>query len=262
MHNYHWHLRAIMLILCTWQQLIGIGTLSKNCCIVFCNQLRLPGKNIGTLSPFPCFDTDPFNIELINLSNNVIETIPARTFKDFPNVTNLDLSYNLICSLSFDAFIGLKNLVILNLSGNNLRKIVSYQFTLLRSLKALAIMVNKITRIESNAFAQLENLSVLTLERNLLPAIESDNFKHLTSLTSLLLAENKITYLGDKAFSNNPYLQIIDLSDNLLTDDSNLTSDQFIDLVTLESISLLGNPLSQATVDALRAALPNVTILF
>jgi Leucine rich repeat/Leucine Rich Repeat len=151
------------------------------------------------------------NMHEIDLSNNIIQMIPATAFSKVPYLELLDLSHNNIKNVQTDAFLKLQNLKHLKLNNNNLATI------------------NKTT------FQHLETISDIDLSHNHLKSINLDDFASITSLLSISLASNKLT----EVFANEMggAVEQIDLSKNDLANIAGIKS--FGNVTTL---NLSGNP--------------------
>lgn len=117
------------------------------------------------------FKNENFRVEvlpavtsLLDLSWNEFEIVPVFTGSD---LTNLDLSHNVITELDDNDFLKVSNLKELNLSWN------------------------KISALSISAFASLQNLLKLDLSRNWLRNITPNVFSSLQSMTHLILSRNR-----------------------------------------------------------------------
>lgn len=82
-------------------------------------RLSISHNRLTCLSEFELFE----NLQYLDLSFNLIETITNKTFQNLFNLYVLDLNYNRIKSLDPQAFSSLKNLYYLKLDSNNISQI-------------------------------------------------------------------------------------------------------------------------------------------
>ena len=97
----------------------------------------------------------------LNISHNLINDIPAGSFRDLKNLFELDLSYNFISSLQKDSFKGLQSLIKLDIGNNLLRSLSKKQMVHLISIKHLIISNNIIGEVGLDAFDSISTLKVL-----------------------------------------------------------------------------------------------------
>ena len=125
----------------------------------------------------------PVNATSLNLSGNVIRSLPAGPFANFSALTKLDLSLNNLRELS-DAVFGdrVNNLQQLNLSGNyleltgmisekNYTSLPSHDrpFGFLAHLRALDLSSNQLRQLSDDVFVGLNSLQWLSVSNNRIP---------------------------------------------------------------------------------------------
>ncbi|KAL3888340.1 hypothetical protein ACJMK2_000710 [Sinanodonta woodiana] len=134
------------------------------------------------------------------------------------NLIVLDLSDNLILSLPVGIFHDLNSLKTLNLSKNALTSLDSSTglFSHLRSLTHLYLGFNKLTRINNSMFRNMTGLSQLGLESNRISTIDSDTFQAIHSLQAINLSNNTLTNIQSELFKGLSKLLRIELNGNLL----------------------------------------------
>lgn len=116
-----------------------------------------------------------------------------------PKLTSsLDLSFNLITTISSDQMWISFSVTTLYLNYNQISTIEGNTFKNLPNLKYLDLSNNLLGSIKYDAFKSLHKLTVLNLENNMIGSFEKHAFKPLQSLNELRLSYNK---LGD--FFNN-----------------------------------------------------------
>nr|CAD7587692.1 unnamed protein product [Timema genevievae] len=109
----------------------------------------------------------------LSLARNVVRELPQAAFQEFKNLVTLDLTGNLLNTISPSTFTGLKqslqtlylgqnrlkNLQYIDISGNAISAIVNGDFDGLESLRYLKMYeLDECTLIEKNAFKPLGNL--------------------------------------------------------------------------------------------------------
>jgi Leucine rich repeat len=120
-----------------------------------------------------------FYAHTIDFSKNKAKIIENYTFINYPYLTHLNVSDNVVTSLEFYAFAGLKRLKTLNFEGNRL------------------------TVIDWSLFRTNTGLESLNLANNLLVRIDNSQHQTLPSLSYLNLAHNNLTTLDDKIWKSN-----------------------------------------------------------
>lgn len=203
-------------------------------------------------------------LKLINCS---IQDVSGEFLKGFPNLTELDLSYNRLEKIY--KFPSLTKLTILNLEHNFIHYIDYYAFMQLIMLDRLILNKNyklRILNVTSNNLKVLEakscniehvylnktihltklllngnslyyvpylsmvNLSYLDLSKNKISIVEKNRFRMLESLKYLFLSYNTISDLHYDTFSTNFHLKLLDLSNNYMKDLIKFKSDSLLTL--------------------------------
>lgn len=139
----------------------------------------------------------------LNLSNNVLKTLTRRQFSSLTLLRDLDLSGNALTVIEAEAFLGLQHLQTLTLSDNRL-KIVPV-----------------------GAFSGLPNVRLLDISGNEILVFLDDTFREMSSLQTLEVGENDVVFVSSRAFGGLVNLQELNF------DRCNLTS------VPAEALSLL-----------------------
>ncbi|XP_061602625.1 toll-like receptor 5 [Cololabis saira] len=126
------------------------------------------------------------NLQVLNLSHNLLGEIYSHTFASLTSLRLLDLSHNHIGGLGYGSFSALPNLKVLYLTGNSLRDLgfpaalPSLDYLLLNDNKLIPSSVYSLTQFASN-------VTYLSIEDNKLTNLEDvstfvNQFKHLRSL--------------------------------------------------------------------------------
>ncbi|XP_067860088.1 toll-like receptor 13 [Heptranchias perlo] len=157
----------------------------------------------------------------LNLTGNLIETLPPISFGHLPNLEHLRIDSNLLRSLNPVAFQGLTHLTFLNLSNNNMETIHKWSFNKLVNLTTLYLENNKISQLSPDVFNSLHHLKYLSLKRNNLSdfSIIVKAVMFCKTLQRLDLSNNTISSLTLPGnMENIPYsqLQTLNLAANII----------------------------------------------
>lgn len=106
------------------------------------------------------------NLQKIYLSHNQLIRINGRAFRGLSNLVELDLSENLLTSIPTETFQDYPSLMRLSLSGNPIRELKTSAFKYLSYLTTLELSNCQISLIEDEAFVGMDNLEWLKLDGN------------------------------------------------------------------------------------------------
>ena len=210
----------------------ALSTLPPLAALSLSGNPELPGQEVlAALQHLDVTSLQTLHLAHMNLSNT--EDFFMRF--DYRALTRLDLSHNLLPSLSPRSFYYLETLRLLDLSHNLLAEVPDLSG--LNQLQQLHLAHNAIDSLEPHAFEALAALQVLDLSHNCLAAVSEAPFETfwdlhtldlrsnqlrqfslltgLESLETLLLADNLLADLGMIARLHN--LRTLDLSHNLIT---------------------------------------------
>ncbi|CAD7089525.1 unnamed protein product [Hermetia illucens] len=196
-------------------------------------------------------------LEVLDLSQNVIETLGSKNFELQNELRTLNLSRNSITSLSKDAFKGLKNLLLLDLSYNRLETIHPSAMLDLSSLIELDLSSNFIVSMEGGVFRNMISLEILLYGNNQLLDVPATNLEYLRSLKSLDLSDNLIEFVRNESFGGLKELMILSLSGNVI---SELDVGAFDGLIGLKHLEVADNNLTIVPTQQL-SKLSNLTYL-
>ncbi|RWS27931.1 chaoptin-like protein [Leptotrombidium deliense] len=161
------------------------------------------------------------NIKWLQFRGNLIKQLPHQWSFPVSNIEILDLSHNLIASLSQSEFTSKvldSNITVevLHLDFNFIESLENDTFASV-SIQLLSLSNNKISRIDANAFkGPLESeMKTLDLNNNLLETYPSA-LTRLMRITSLYLRGNGLHTIPHFAFESMKRLQALDLSSNRL----------------------------------------------
>lgn len=181
-------------------------------------------------------------LNFLDLSNNHLFNIPARTFSYQKKLQELYLNNNKIGSISNRTFAGLSTLTVLNLRENFLNELNAGIFSTLPKLEEINIGANRIDHIDSKAFEGLTNLRVLYLDDNVLTAVPSTSFGQLPRLAELYLGINSFTFIAKGSFENMPGLESLNIRGAGLF---NISLETFRGLAGLRFLDLSDNRLQR-----------------
>ncbi|XP_015595109.1 toll-like receptor 6 [Cephus cinctus] len=208
--------------------------------------LDLSHNKIASLDPV--LFKDLYTVQILDLHDNELESIPADTFSPMSNLhtlvlTNNKLTYldvyslnglfalsllaldsNLLEGIHPDAFRNCSSMQDLNLSGNNLDSVPA-AVNDMRMLRTIDLGENRIRTLEQSGFRGMTNLYGLRLIGNELVNVTKMALTELPALQILNLARNRIERIETGAFSTNLALQAIRLDANLLQDISGVFLD-------------------------------------
>lgn len=176
-----------------------------------------------------------------------LSAIPDNFFQHFRNVTNLQLNFNQIQFVDFNAFNHLSRIGTINLADNLLTfdTIFFNSSTTLPTLSVLSFRMNRLTSLKTEFFHKLTNVVTLSLEYNQIDGLPPTIFDFMTRVTTFNLYSNRIPELTAELFVNNVALNILNLRDNFI---SNVHPDSFKGLTRMTRIFLNDNPIKHLDV--------------
>ena len=121
----------------------------------------------------------------LDISNNQIMEIEARSFRNCKSLQELFMLDNHIVSLSKGLFWSLSNLVILNLQSNSIKALQYKTFSGALKLKYIFCSAINLNQVADKAFGDLVFLENLDLSQNAINTINKDTFKRLDHLKNL-----------------------------------------------------------------------------
>lgn len=184
-------------------------------------------------------------LQKLNLSSNIIKTIPNNLFREFSNVhlLELDMSNNAISNLPPKSFENLKFLQFFDLSWNNIKSIDENTFVGLSSLRKLLLNNNNMLNIQPDTFARLERLDALDLSGNWLETFSGDVFgTRAKKLRKLFLKGNRLVKIQSHAFDTIPNVDFLVLTDNAIT---NLDDGLLLPLTNLKKFHVNRNRIEE-----------------
>ena len=189
----------------------------------------------------------PLHTMILDLSNNKIIKIRARSFSGLQNVHKLNLSRNSLSKLNVDAFWGLTNLTCLDLNSNRIAQLNARLFLHLRELKHLSMSYNILTTLPK--LQGLLNLERLCFSGNQIASVSTGELEGLDKIKELRLRDNLLSTLPEGLFLDAVNLETLHLDGNNIT---NLNAGVFLGLSKLKDMRLNDNVLSTLPCDLFR----------
>lgn len=162
-------------------------------------------------------DAVRFSLRELDLSSNILSTLTSNVFRGMGNLVNLNMSENNVELINDSAFFGL-SLDKLLLNSNKLTQLWRSSFRGVQRIAYLDFSSNEISRIETGAFDSFnEFIFVLDLTRNKLTKLQYGMVRELKSLQVLRLAHNEIDEVVNTAMKDLTNLQELDIGKNKFT---------------------------------------------
>ncbi|XP_065156956.1 toll-like receptor 6 [Atheta coriaria] len=183
-------------------------------------------------------------LEILDLSDNDIITLPDNGFSGLRALKQLHLQENAISTLGDRAFVGLNAMQYLNMSSNCLVALPPELFQSSRELRYLYLHNNTLTVLAPGLLEGLDKLQVLDLSRNELSSqwVNRDTFSGLIRLVSLHLAHNQLTRIDASLFHDLYTLQYLNLEHNTI---NFIAEGAFAELKNLHTLTLSHNRISK-----------------
>ncbi|XP_061716793.1 lutropin-choriogonadotropic hormone receptor isoform X1 [Cydia pomonella] len=183
----------------------------------------------------------------LDLSHNNITTLPRGALQPAASLRDLNLSANMLESVSAGALYGeggagaarlarlaldgcglsalpahalrkLHHLHYLSADDNLLEEVEATALAGLRALRSLRLARNRLRAPPRAALAHTKRLDLLNLEGNLISELGPDALPPLPELRTLVLRRNRISHIEERALAGAPALQVLRLEENLLTE--------------------------------------------
>ncbi len=116
--------------------------------------------------------TENINLLLMNLSHNRITQLD-QSFSNFPQLTILDFSFNLLTELSENRFVDLPKLAQILFKHNKLTKMKSKTFINITNLVLVHLAANELVTLPEDVFVNVSLIHILNLENNKLDKLKS-----------------------------------------------------------------------------------------
>ncbi|XP_041940156.1 toll-like receptor 8 isoform X2 [Alosa sapidissima] len=183
------------------------------------------------------------NVTSLSLAGNSIRNVSVDSFRDFLNLTHLDLNWinkNNHVNLTDSVFKNLTSLKQLWLSGVGLHNVPKQ---LPSGLKHIVLDENKIISLNDSSFSDIKNVTEISLSKNCYSGNEckktfnvtEKSFSNLSRLENLILSFNNITKVPQGLPGS---LKELDLAENRI---ESIFKDDFSNLVNLQFLRIQGN---------------------
>ena len=205
--------------------------------------------------------SDLEKITALMLRESGITNLAINDFRNFKNVTLMDLDGNELSELNDNLFSFLPSLDSLKINNNSLRNLHPLTFNNISNLRNLELDFNNLEVIETKQFINLGNLENLTISNNQLSEIENNAFIGLVNLKTLLLTHNKLETITPGTFDGLQNLEFLNLIANPI---SVLPENWWRGLVNIKEINLRSSRLSETdkikVIDELKREFPNIIL--
>ncbi|XP_075054690.1 tsukushi [Mixophyes fleayi] len=188
-------------------------------------------------------------LESLDLSHNRLEALPDHSFFYSPLV-DLDLSFNNLLDIKVSAFASKSNgkAINIDLSNNLIGSISRGSDGPLPNIRSLNLSGNKIRSVQNLHGIPLRYLN---LDKNPISKIEEHNFLGLTGLTHLSLTNMEdLREIAPRSFKELSSLQVLDFSNN--PNLKMLSKDVFFGLNSLQEVNLLNSGVASLPKDTLQ----------
>lgn len=175
--------------------------------------LEIGGHRIGKVSD----ELKGFtNLTNLDLSSNMIANIEDNAFSDLEKLQTIWITSNLISEINANTFKGLKSLTEFSLTNNAIKNIPANAFSDMSKITSIGFMNNGVETIEDGAFNGLDSARYIFATNNNITELPN-NLSSLPNLMYLKFGYNKIEEIGSK-LSNLPKIYEIDLEYNRIKD--------------------------------------------
>lgn len=176
------------------------------------NLVKLEMKGVSVKKIDPIVNCMP--LELIDLSENLIKSLTAGVFVECTALEVLNLSKNKIEKIHENAFSSLNALTELDLSNNKIEKLTRKTIKPLKNLKKLSLQSNKFKEFQHDMFNDMFHLSELDLSDNPLTKLDFRTFDYTIHLDTLHLRSTEMRKFHPFTFKNLRRLRYLDISNN------------------------------------------------
>lgn len=190
------------------------------------------------------------NLTFLELSDNILSSLTPNTFRTLPLLKILRLRGNKLAMPAVTKLNSMSTLEELDISCNSLIGPVGPNtFPKMRQLRDLQLAHNMLSSIRRGALQGLNNLTSLVLHHNQIDVLEDHAFSELSNLVHLDLAHNRIVAVSGASLAHLTNLIELDLRHNFLRA---LTADLVLPLSRLRDLRLDDNDISIVASDALK----------
>lgn len=158
----------------------------------------------------------------LTLSRNSLQEIPPFLPTFAPKLLILNLTYNLIATVSSANFVnknsaqvGIPSLFNLILSNNRINKVLGNPFKYgFGQLRRLYLDYNRIDSLDAFAFRGLSSLILLDLQSNMIKSISAGTLNFSNSLSFINLDRNRLREIWSYTFINFQQMSLLSLASN------------------------------------------------
>lgn len=183
------------------------------------------------------------NLLVLDLSRNVMDTLPPSLLSGLKRLHKLYLQGNGLTSIADRALEGLTSLTTVRFSDNQLTSLPPELFSDTKELKEIYLSNNSLTVLAPGLFSDLTQLLVLDLSQNELTSdwINTSTFSGLKRLVFLDISHNRVSKIEIALFRDLHNLQILKIQDNYI---EHIPENVFNSLSNLHSLILSNNRLT------------------
>ncbi|GMR36734.1 hypothetical protein PMAYCL1PPCAC_06929 [Pristionchus mayeri] len=209
-------------------------------------KLYLAANRLSSLSSPPFFAHSP-SLSLLDLSSNLIHSLSPSAFSTLLSIDTLFLQHNQLKMIPREALIAQTSLHTLILDSNLIETLPTQSTAPWPRLSRLFLSSNRISSIDDRSFSSSFSLRYLDLSKNRIPTIKSHTFE-LLRLSTLLLSHNDLKQLHPMWLAHISDMRRLDLSHNSLR---LLPSRCLFNVSSLDHLLLSHNQLEHLESDAL-----------
>ena len=155
-------------------------------------------------------------LDYLDLGHNEIKSLPESIFHSLHQLQTLRLNNNELTKLNDSLLVSLTELNILDIGNNDLTDLQKGILHSLVKLKILDLVNNNINTLPPDTFQNCFNLEILRLDRNVLETLPMNIFNTTRKLKTLFLSQNELSILQFGLFKSLTKLKNLDLSYNAL----------------------------------------------
>ncbi|UYV67502.1 hypothetical protein LAZ67_5000948 [Cordylochernes scorpioides] len=152
-------------------------------------------------------------LTFLDLSNNLLTTLTSNFFDSLTNVSSVSLGFNSLTFLPEDVFFKL-NLFHIDLGDNKLESLPEKIFKGQFGIKNMLIPRNKLTVLPEHIFDDQKAVRYLDLTQNNLLSLSPGAFYGLLDVYKIIVRGNRLSEISGEWFKNTSKLYIFDMSDN------------------------------------------------
>ncbi|XP_071850457.1 uncharacterized protein [Apostichopus japonicus] len=180
---------------------------------------------------------------LVDCSKHALQVVP----RDVPiNVTQLDLSRNVLSEILPDLLQSTVNLTSFKINNNFVRAIPDTLFLITYNLKEVDFSGNRLMEIPIGLLSSANNIESIDFSENSISDIPYDLLVNRPNLQRFDISHNKIGHLWSQMFNGTPKLNALDLSYNRI---SQIPPGMFSKTPLLELLFFSGNNLTEISPD-------------